>query len=186
MAIRRDPGTEKFVSQAGAGYAAFWIVVIGLRLLFTYGANHWYTHALGQWLLTNRITVAGLTDGLILLAIGMVLARVLHASRGSFAGRRRRPRGCRQRDLTWYTQRTRAEIDPAPRRVPGLTASDSGRLTTERVDAPPPAVSETIPLCDAATPSRNGPWDVRDRPLIDASVLRRTAASPALNDPASS
>jgi hypothetical protein len=81
MAIRRDPGTEKFVSQAGAGYAAFWIVVIGLRLLFTYGANHWYAHALGQWLFTNRITVAGLTDGLILLAIGMVLARVLRFAR---------------------------------------------------------------------------------------------------------
>ncbi len=65
MTIRRDSTTNKLISIAGAGYAAFWIIVIGARLLFTYGANHWYNHALGSWLFTNRITVDGLTDGLI-------------------------------------------------------------------------------------------------------------------------
>ena len=77
MTIRRDPTTKKLISIAGAEYAAFWIIVIGARLMFTYGANHWYNHAPSRWLLTNRITVDGLTDGLILLAIGMVFARVV-------------------------------------------------------------------------------------------------------------
>lgn len=81
MTIQRDPTTKKLISIAGAGYAAFWIIVIGARLMFTYGANHWYNHALGTWLFTNRITVDGLTDGLILLAIGMVLARVVRFAR---------------------------------------------------------------------------------------------------------
>jgi len=62
MVIRRDPGTKKLVSEAGAACAAFWIVVIGLRLLFTYGANHWYNHALGKWLFTN--------PGALLLPVG--------------------------------------------------------------------------------------------------------------------
>jgi hypothetical protein len=56
---------------------AVWILVIGARLLFTYGANHWYSHAIGQWLATNRVTVDALTDALILLAIGLVLARAV-------------------------------------------------------------------------------------------------------------
>jgi hypothetical protein len=77
MVIRTDPGSGKPISIAGAGYAAFWIVVIGARLLFTYGANHWYSHALGQWLTANRVTVDALTDALILLAIGLVLARAI-------------------------------------------------------------------------------------------------------------
>jgi hypothetical protein len=81
MVIRTDPRTGKPVSIAGAGYAAFWIVVIGARLLFTYGANHWYSHSLGQWLASNRITVDALTDGLILLAIGLVLARAVRFAR---------------------------------------------------------------------------------------------------------
>lgn len=71
----------KPITIAGAAYAAFWVVVIGARLLFTYGANHWYTQSLGHWLATNRITDAGLTDGLILFAIGMVLARVIRFAR---------------------------------------------------------------------------------------------------------
>jgi hypothetical protein len=81
MAIRHDDNAGRLISIAGVGYAAFWIVVIGARLIFTYGANHWYTQPLGHWLATNHITVSGLTDALILLAIGMVLARVVRFER---------------------------------------------------------------------------------------------------------
>lgn len=81
MAIRTDPRTDKQISVTGTGYAAFWIVVIGARLIFTYGANHWYSQALGHWMVTNSVTVDGLTDALILLAIGMVLARAIRFAR---------------------------------------------------------------------------------------------------------
>jgi hypothetical protein len=81
MVIREDSRTGKRISIAGAGYAAFWIVVIGARLTFTYGANHWYSQAIGHWLTANSITVDGLTDALILFAIGLVLARAIRFSR---------------------------------------------------------------------------------------------------------
>jgi hypothetical protein len=81
MSIRRDEAANTTTSVAGAGYAAFWTAVIGARLLFTYGADHWYSAPLGQWLAGHQVTVAALTDTLILLAIGMVLARVLRFAR---------------------------------------------------------------------------------------------------------
>ena len=77
MRITKDARTEKQTSITGSAYATFWIVAIGARLLFTYGANHWYSQPLGHWMTTNHVTVDGLTDALILLAIGMVLARAI-------------------------------------------------------------------------------------------------------------
>jgi F0F1-type ATP synthase membrane subunit c/vacuolar-type H+-ATPase subunit K len=81
MVVRRDEDSNTATSIAGVGYAAFWLVVIAARLLFSYGANHWFSHPLGQWLAAHQITVAGLTDALILLAIGLVLARVARFAR---------------------------------------------------------------------------------------------------------
>ena len=81
MAIRTDPRLDKRISIAGAGYATFWIFVIGARLIFTYGANHWYSQAIGRWMTTNGITVDALTDALILFAIGLVLARAVRFAR---------------------------------------------------------------------------------------------------------
>jgi hypothetical protein len=63
------------VSTAGAAYAAFWAVVIGARLVFTYGANHWYTSQLAHWMVTNGISVDALTDALIFMAIAMAVTR---------------------------------------------------------------------------------------------------------------
>ncbi|HTU29526.1 MAG TPA: hypothetical protein VMF07_09100 [Solirubrobacteraceae bacterium] len=81
MSVRQDGAAGTATSVAGTGYAAFWTAVIGARVLFSYGAEHWYSAALGQWLAAHQVTVAGLTDTLILLAIGMVLARVMRFAR---------------------------------------------------------------------------------------------------------
>jgi hypothetical protein len=62
-------------SEAGPAYAGFWVFIIAARLIFSYGAYHWYTSALGHWMLTNHITTNGLTDGLVFLAIAMALTR---------------------------------------------------------------------------------------------------------------
>ncbi|HEY1919046.1 MAG TPA: hypothetical protein VGH27_26030 [Streptosporangiaceae bacterium] len=75
MKVYRSPSTGKPVSRAGAPYAALWIVVIGARTLFSYGANHWFNAPLGQWMIAHQVSVAALTDGLIFMAIAMVLAR---------------------------------------------------------------------------------------------------------------
>ena len=60
-------------SQAGAAYAALWVVVIGARIGFAYATSH--SHSLQVWLGTHHVTSAALTDALIFMAAGMLLAR---------------------------------------------------------------------------------------------------------------
>ncbi|MBV8712738.1 MAG: hypothetical protein JOY56_13215 [Solirubrobacterales bacterium] len=87
--------------------------MIGARLLFTYGANHWCSHALGQWLTSNQVTIAGLTDALIQVAIGMVLTRVARYARafqprrGSDPEPRVRRRLRDSRSAHWHRRRPR-------------------------------------------------------------------------------
>jgi hypothetical protein len=60
-------------SQAGAGYAALWVVVIGARIGFAYATTH--SHGLQTWLGTHHISSGTLTDALIFMAAGLLLAR---------------------------------------------------------------------------------------------------------------
>ena len=69
-------------STAGAAYGAFWTVIIGARLLFTYGANHWYHAQIQHWMVTNGITVDALTDALIFMAVAMAVTRTLRLALG--------------------------------------------------------------------------------------------------------
>jgi hypothetical protein len=73
--VYRSETTGKPVTAAGLGYALLWIVVIGGRALFSYGAYHWFDHQLGSWLTTNSIPSAAITDGLIFMAVAMLLTR---------------------------------------------------------------------------------------------------------------
>jgi hypothetical protein len=75
MKVSFDKSTQRAVSTSGAAYGAFWTVVIGARLLFTYGANHWYQSQLGHWMAGNGITVDALTDALIFMALAMAITR---------------------------------------------------------------------------------------------------------------
>ena len=70
------------VSRAGIAYGLFWSTIIGARLLFTYGANHWYTSQLVHWLSTNGISANALTDGLIFMALAMAVTRTLRLVAG--------------------------------------------------------------------------------------------------------
>ncbi len=88
MRVRFDGPSQQAVSTAGTAYAAFWTFVIGARLLFTYGANHWYTTQLGHWLFTNGITTDALTDALIFMALAMTCARTLRLAVGRSQVRR--------------------------------------------------------------------------------------------------
>jgi|HubBroStandDraft_5_1064220.scaffolds.fasta_scaffold123302_2 hypothetical protein len=88
MSIHWDTGKNRVVSKAGLGYALFWVVVIGARILFTYGASHWYGSQLGHWMLTNAISVDALTDGLIFMALAMSLTRTVRLLAGRTATRR--------------------------------------------------------------------------------------------------
>ena len=73
MSTQRSSGRP--VSSAGWGYAVLWTAVIGARALFSYGAYHWFANQLGSWLAANSILGAAITDGLIFMAVVMLLTR---------------------------------------------------------------------------------------------------------------
>ena len=77
MGVYRSPQTGRPVSRAGAPYAIFWTVIIGARAAFSYGAGHWFKAPLVSWAIANQVSVAAITDGLIFMAIAMVLVRTL-------------------------------------------------------------------------------------------------------------
>jgi hypothetical protein len=53
----------------------FWTVIIGARAAFSYGTAHWFTASIVSWSIANRVTEAAIVDGLIFMAIAMVLVR---------------------------------------------------------------------------------------------------------------
>jgi len=72
-----SPETGRPVSRTGFAYATLWITVIGARMAFSYGSEHWFRTQLGSWMLRDDITADALTDALILMAIAMTLTRTL-------------------------------------------------------------------------------------------------------------
>jgi hypothetical protein len=75
MHVYRSPATGRPVSRAGWPYALFWTVIIAARAAFSYGAAHWFTGSLVSWAIANRVTEAAITDGLIFMAVMMVIIR---------------------------------------------------------------------------------------------------------------
>jgi len=75
MHVRRSPETGAPVSSAGWPYAAFWTLVVGARAAFSYGAAHWFTGPLVSWCTANQVSAAAITDGLIFMAVTMVIIR---------------------------------------------------------------------------------------------------------------
>jgi hypothetical protein len=74
------------VMRAGSAYAALWVAVIGGRMLFAYGADHWFPVAIGRFSMTHQITGADAwTAAFVLMALSMVIARV--AASGLLAAR---------------------------------------------------------------------------------------------------
>jgi len=68
--------TKKCVdSYAAVSYALFWLAFSTARLYFTYGSQHQFGRQLGEWMMANQISVAALTDSLILLSVVPVLIR---------------------------------------------------------------------------------------------------------------
>lgn len=85
--VRRDR-TGGAVTHAGAAYAVLWVAVIGGRMAFAYGADHWFPVAIGRFSVTHRITGADAwTAAFVLMALTMVLARVLVTARSARAVR---------------------------------------------------------------------------------------------------
>jgi hypothetical protein len=75
MRVYRSPVTGKPVSSAGWPYAIFWTAVIGARAAFSYGAAHWFTGSIVAWAIANQVSEAAITDGLIFMAVVMIIVR---------------------------------------------------------------------------------------------------------------
>jgi hypothetical protein len=75
MRVYRSPRTGRPVSAAGLPYALAWILIVGARAAFSVGAVHWFPAQLAHWSVAHQVTGAAPTDGLILMAVTMVLVR---------------------------------------------------------------------------------------------------------------
>lgn len=73
--VYRSPRTGKAVTHATWGYALLWTVVIGVRAAFSYGSVHWFPAQLTQWCQSHQVTGAAITDGMIFMAVAMLLTR---------------------------------------------------------------------------------------------------------------
>jgi hypothetical protein len=68
----------RLIATAGGAFAALWIAVIGGRMLFAYGADHWFSSTIVQFSRQHEITGAGAwTVAFVLMALTMVVVRVL-------------------------------------------------------------------------------------------------------------
>jgi hypothetical protein len=73
--VRRNGGIT--TTTAGVPYATLWVVVIGGRVLFAYGAEHWWSRSIGAFSMQHHITGADAwASAFILMALTMVLSRV--------------------------------------------------------------------------------------------------------------
>ena len=70
-----SPRTGRPVTAAGLPYALTWLVIVGARAAFSVGATDWFPAQLGQWSVAHQVSGAAITDGLIFMAITMVLIR---------------------------------------------------------------------------------------------------------------
>jgi len=77
MAVYSSPKTGKPVSRAGFAYGALWTLVIGARAAFSYGSTHWFSAPLSHWMVRNSVSVAAITDALIVMAVAMLLTRTI-------------------------------------------------------------------------------------------------------------
>ncbi|MHA6764947.1 hypothetical protein [Streptacidiphilus sp. PAMC 29251] len=77
MHVYRNPETGKPASRAAGPYALLWILVIGARAAFSYGSAHWFSSQLTHWCIVHQVTGAAITDGLIFMAVAMLLMRTV-------------------------------------------------------------------------------------------------------------
>jgi len=72
----RPAADGSLVTVAGASYAAIWIAAIASRLLFAYGASHWFAPQIASFSRSAGIDSAAYTAAFVVMALAMVLTRV--------------------------------------------------------------------------------------------------------------
>jgi hypothetical protein len=73
--VHRDG--RQVLATAGLAFAALWVAVIGGRVLFAYGAEHWFPRAIGRFSRDHLITGADAwTAAFVIMALAMVVSRL--------------------------------------------------------------------------------------------------------------
>jgi hypothetical protein len=79
LVVRLAHGRDGRVqATAGAAFAGLWLLAIGGRMVFAYGADHWFTAAIATFSRAHEITGAGAwSAAFMLMAITMLMTRAL-------------------------------------------------------------------------------------------------------------
>lgn len=81
LTVRMRAEGGRVVARAGVAFAAVWLVAIGGRMLFAYGAEHWFAREIFTFSVNNHITGAtAWTVAFVLMALTMVITRVAVAA----------------------------------------------------------------------------------------------------------
>lgn len=77
IALRHEDD-GRVTMRAGLAYALVWVVAIGGRIAFAYGANHLWLQPIGRFSSEHQITgAAAWRAAFVLMALAMVVARTL-------------------------------------------------------------------------------------------------------------
>jgi hypothetical protein len=82
MTFEYDTVKQRVYSRAGLAFFLSWAVLTGAKMLYSYGAIHWYGHQLGTWLYHNHISVDALRAAFIFLSVASAVSRVAVIARG--------------------------------------------------------------------------------------------------------
>lgn len=75
MPVHWDHEHGHAVSRGGLWYTAVLVAFAAVRVLFSYGTQHWFTQSVVTFLTDNRITLDAFGDALIGLSLGLSLTR---------------------------------------------------------------------------------------------------------------
>jgi hypothetical protein len=73
--LERTPAGQ-LITRAGAAFAAVWVVVVSGRILFGYGATHFWNAAVVRFSIHHQITGPAYPAAFVVMALTMVLARL--------------------------------------------------------------------------------------------------------------
>jgi hypothetical protein len=95
MSFEWDPAKQRAYSRGGWAFFLAWAALTGAKLLYSYGAIHWYGHAMGRLMYQNHISEEALRAAFIFLSIASAISRVGVIYQGARRIRRRQAQGGR-------------------------------------------------------------------------------------------
>ena len=73
--VSRDPATGRLVTQCGVAYALLWLTALAMRLVFAYGAHHWFRSAIVSFSTAHHVPRIAYAAAFVLMVLAMVVIR---------------------------------------------------------------------------------------------------------------